>query len=429
MLFKPEFSWQFLTPDQIQSKTIRALRNHIKHLRNDSPYYRELLGDFDPESVETLEDFAALPFTTRELLCRDWYSFINGGVGSIVETVVTQGAAGTPLHFVYSRNDMDRLAFGEALSLHSCGIGGQDRIEILYGLDHSSSGISFYHGAMLLGGNVSRSGVIPASVFKNHIQRFLPTVLVGVPSELKRLAEDLEKTGLDVSGSSVEKLVCPRESLYDQNLAPNPLSLKLEELWGARVFSVYNMTEISASFSDCKMRSGLHSRPELVHIEIIGQDNTPVPDGTPGELVVTPLGNEAMPLLRYRTGDITYIVPGECECGRSSPRLGPVLGKKDKLLLQNGAIIYPLNVINVLDSIEELADYAVVVEDNNSTSDRITLQAAAPAACVEKIANKLRAEANVSFPILISNSATIQSLRKSFRSRERVIDKRVRKSN
>lgn len=425
MLFKPEFSWQFLSSDQINDKTIRALRNHIKHLRDESPFYRELLENVDPSSVQTLDDFTTLPFTTRQILSKNWHSFVSGGVTSVVETVLTNGTAGKPLQYVYSRNDLDRLAYGAALSLHSCGVGGQDRIQIMYGLDRFCAGISFYHGAMLLEGNVSRAGQLPIDIQKSRLETLLPTVLVGIPSELMKLARELDKKGFDVPGSSVEKLVCTCESVYDQNLSPNPLSEKLQELWGAQVYSTYSITEASASMGDCMVRSGLHTRPELIHIEIVGQNGEPVPDGTPGELVVTPLGNEAMPLLRYRTGDVTYIVPGECECGRGSPRIGPVLGRKSQLLLVNGSYFYPLNVTNALDGIEEISDYVIVVENNSPTSDRITIHAAAPASSVEKIVNQLRAEAKVSFPVLISNVATIQSMRGYSRVKERIIDKRV----
>ncbi len=428
MLFKPEFSWQFLSPEQIIDKTIRALRNHVEHLRDESPFYRELLKDIDPSSVQTLDDFAALPFTTRQLFSKNWHSFVSGGVTSVVETVMTNGTAGKPLLYVYSRNDLDRLAYGAALSFHSCGVGGQDRIQIMYGLDRFCAGISFYHGAMLLGGNVSRAGQLPAEIQKSRFETLLPTVLVGIPSELMKLARDLEKKGFDVPNSSVEKLVCTCESVYDQNLSPNSVSRDLQQLWGAQVYSVYNLTEASAPMGECMVRGGLHTRPELVHIEVVAQNGEPVPDGTPGELVVTPLGNEAMPLLRYRTGDVTYIVPGECECGRGSPRIGPVLGRKSQLLLVNGSYVYPLNVTNVLDGMEEVNDYAIVVENNSPTSDRVTVHAAAPASSVEKIVNQLRAEAKVSFPVLISNVATIQSMRPFSRVKQRVIDKRVGRS-
>ncbi len=427
MDFKPEFSWQFLPTEQITAKTIRALRNHIKHLKAASPFYREVLYQIEPQDISTLEDFAGIPFTDRQALSENWSRFVSEDQSGVAETVLTSGATGKPLPFFYTRNDLDRLAYGEALSLHCCGVELSDRAQIVLSMDRfCAAGLSFYRGMVLLGANVARAGMLTFEMQKGSFEMLRPTVLMGVASQMRKMGRDLLDKGYDPKQSSVKKLICTAESIYDQNLELGAVARDLENLWGAKVSSVYHNTEASASFSDCPVRKGLHCRPELVHVEIIGPQGEILPEGVPGELVLTPLGSEALPLLRYRTGDITYIVPGNCECGRNSVRIGPVLGRKTQLINVNGNKIYPLNVMNALDSVEEVLDYVVILENDNTVSDRVSVHVAAPASAVEKIANQLRSMAKVSFPILISNLTTIHSLRTGSRKKEHLIDWRHR---
>lgn len=427
MVFKPEFSWEFLSADEIQSKTIRALRNHVRHTLDVSPYYKQLLGDFDTNTIQSIDDFIKLPLTEKSDIASQAYNFNGVENRHIVETVVTSGSTGTPLLFSMTSNDLDRLAFNEALSFNGAGIKPDDRVQILVSLDRLFiAGMAYYRGSVLLGANTMRLGVLPEEMHRYYFELLKPTVIVGVPSFLNKLAIELGKKGFDVKSLNVKKLICIGESLRNQNMELNALATSLENLWGAQVYSTYASTEMSVSYCDCEARCGGHAHPELIYTEIIDENGNVVPDGTAGELVVTPLGVEGMPLIRFRTGDITFKMSEQCSCGRNSIRVGPILGRKSQMIKLKGTTVYPLTITSVLDTIEDIADYAIIIEGDDALSDRVSIHVATHPTKVEKIANQLRAVARVNFPILVSNVATIQSFRKNSRKKIKVIDWRKR---
>jgi len=421
--FKPEYSWEFLSCDEIQAKTLRALRNHVKHVKEVSPYYRDALWDISPEDIKTIEDFQRIPFTSKATLAEHNDRFLGINPRAVVETVVTSGSTGKPVRFALTANDIERLAFNEALSFHSIGINPDDNAQIMVSLDRLFiAGMAYYRGMTLLGANTMRIGVLPFEMQKHYIEMLQPTVLVGVPSFIKKLGQELAKANYDTVNSPVKKIVCIGESLRTQNMELNSTGQAIEQLWGAKVFSTYASTEMSVSYCECEHQLGGHAHPELVFTEIIDENGKVVPDGTPGELVATPLGVEGMPLARYRTGDITFSISEPCGCGRNTMRIGPILGRKSQMIKLRGTTVYPLTITNALDALDEIGDYIIVLENDDSLSDRVAIHVAATPASVEKISNHLRAVARVNFPILISNTATIQSLRGATRKKIRILD-------
>lgn len=428
MDFKQQYSWEFLSPDDIEQMSIRALRNHIRHIRQVSPWYGEKLENIEPDDIKTIDDFRLIPFTEREDLEENPDSFHCVTEEQIVETVITETQNRKLIPFILTATDLDRIAYNEALSFHSTGINSSDRAQILVNMDMMSNiAMTYYRGLITLGVNTMRSGLLPVDTHKNNIQSLSPTVLIGEPSYLKKLAVELQKVAFDTRNSSVKKLICTVESIRtpEMNLSPN--GKILEELWGAQIYSTYSSAEISVSYCDCTAQNGGHSHPELVFTEIVDEKGNSVPDGTTGELVATPLGVEGMPLLRYKTGDITFAVPGKCSCGRNSIRIGPILGRKSQLFKLNGTSVYPLTITNALDQLDEVKDYILIVENESSLTDRVFLHVAAPASCIEKISNQIRTAANVSFPILISNTTTIQALRKNSKKNIHILDCRQKK--
>ena len=428
MVFKPEFSWEFLSADEIQAKSIRALRNHVKHTVDVSPYYQELLGSIDVNEIQTIDDFQNLPFTNKDALSSQPVKFTCVESSQIVETVITSGSAGNPLPFPLTSNDLDRLAFNEALSFHGAGVTAEDRVQILVSMDRLFiAGMAYYRGLVLLGANTMRLGVVPNDMHKYYFESLKPTVLVGVPSYLNKLAIELSKQGFDTKSMGVKKVICIGESLRNQNMELNSVAVSLETLWGAKVYSTYASTEMSVSYCECHERAGGHAHPELIYTEIVDESGKSVPDGTPGELVVTPLGVEGVPLIRFKTGDITFKISETCSCGRNSLRIGPILGRKSQMIKLKGTTVYPLTITNTLDAISEINDYVIILENNDALSDRVAIHVAALPSAVEKIANQLRAVARVNFPVLVSNVNTIQSYRGDSRKKIRIIDWRHRK--
>jgi phenylacetate-CoA ligase len=421
--FNPKLSWEFLSADEIAAKTLRALRNHIKHVKEVSPYYKEAFWDVNPEDIKHFEDFKRLPFTGRSSLTEHGAKFVAVDPREIVETVATGGTIGRPIYFPLTANDLDRLAFSEALSFHGMGITPDDRVLLFTPFDHLSlSGIGCFRGLTLLGANTARAGVVPYDLCKEYLEQFKPTVITGSPLFLRRCAVEIAKTGYKVNDGRVKKLICLGESLKCQDMTMNSLGKKLQELWGANAMVSYTLTETADALCECTEQKGGHSHPELLHIEIVDENGKSLEDGIPGELVITSLGIEGMPLARYRTGDITFKVPGVCPCGRNSVRIGPILGRCTEVIRLKTGSIYPLTLTNALDEMDEINDYVIILESDDSHTDRVSIHVAAQPSIVEKIASHVRNLAKVHFPILISNISTIQSMRGSGRRNTRIVD-------
>ncbi len=423
MNFRPELSWEFLSVDQIEARTLRALRNHVKYLKEASPYYRDALWDVSSDDIKSIDDFKKLKLTDRQKLSDNLSKFTAVGQTQIIETVMTSSSSGTSLPFPLTSNDIERLAFNEALSFHGAGISSEDAAQIMIGFDRLCfAGMAYYRGLTLLGCNTMRTGILPFETQRYYIDQLKPSVVVAVPSFLKKLAMDLQKKQIDPAKSSIRKIICTGESIRDCEMKLNSIGKTIQQIWDAEVFSSYSSTEASVSFCECQEHQGGHAHPELVYTEIVDENGNVLPDGKAGELVITPLGVEGLPLLRYRTGDITFKITSPCSCGRNSLRIGPILGHASQLIKYRGETVYPLTITNALDALDEVNDYIMVIENDNSSSDQVAIHIATSPVSVEKIANHLRTVAGVNFPILVSNLPTIQSMRGSSGEKTRILD-------
>jgi len=427
--FNPALSWEFLSSDEIAARTVRALRNQVGHVMEVSPWYRKSLAGIDPADITDPASIAALPCTTKRDLAGNLDSFYAVPANAIAETVVTSGSTGNPLIFPLTRSDLDRLAFNEALSFHGAGVTPNDRAQILVSLDRLFiAGMAYYRGLTLLGANTTRIGVLPFEMQKLWLQTLNPTVLVGVPSFLVKLGTHLVESGWDAEKSAIRTLVCIGESVKTATLEPNAVSRQLQELFGAQVLSTYGVTELSVAYCECTQENGGHSHPELVHTEIVDDAGNPCPDGEVGELVVTTFGVEALPLIRYKTGDMTFKVTGTCTCGRNSSRIGPILARKSQMIKIKGTTVYPLTLTNAVDEIAGVADYCFIIEGSTAQGDSVVLHVAGPPNLTARIATQIQARARVSIPVLISNETTINGMRKQSRKKIRIIDNRIGQS-
>jgi len=203
------------------------------------------------------------------------------------------------------------------------------------------------------------------------IRRQRPNVLVGVPSLLLGIARQFQERGQNPAELGVEKLICIGEPVRNEDLGLSALGAALQQLWQAQVLGTYASTELAAAFADCPAGCGGHLQPELVVIEIVDEQGTPVAAGEAGEVVVTPLGIEGTPLLRYRSGDIARLHVEPCSCGRRTPRLGPILGRKAQMLKVRGTTLFPAAISAVLQGIEGVRGHYLEVLQDFDLSDRL----------------------------------------------------------
>jgi len=205
------------------------------------------------------------------------------------------------------------------------------------------------------------------------IQRLKPTTLVVVPSFLLKLIRYAADRSIDLGSSSVKKAICIGENIRNQDLSLNILGRKITEAWDIQLYSTYASTEMQTAFTECGAGKGGHLQPDLLIVELLDENDKPVAQGAPGEVTITTLGIEGMPLLRYKTGDICTWSDEPCSCGRSSLRLSPIIGRRQQMIKFKGTTLYPPALFDLLAEMEDVKDFAVEVYSNEVGLDEILL--------------------------------------------------------
>lgn len=235
------------------------------------------------------------------------------------------------------------------------------------------AGLAYYLGAQQLKAGVVRVGPGAPYLQWESIRRFEPTVLIAIPSFIPKLIQFAKENGIDHTQSSVKSIVCIGEPIRDEQLQLNELGKRITSQWNVKLHSSYASTEMGAAFTECSEGQGGHLQPELLILEVIDEHDHAVGDGELGEVVVTTLGIEGMPLLRYRTGDLCHVHYQKCNCGRTSPRLGPIIGRKQQMIKFKGTTIFPPAIFDVLDMVAEVKMYQVVVKQDEFGNDLIDI--------------------------------------------------------
>jgi phenylacetate-CoA ligase len=228
------------------------------------------------------------------------------------------------------------------------------------------------------------------------IQRLKPTALVVVPSFLLKMLVYAKENKIDVSQTSVRKAICIGENIRTTEFDLNTLGKKIRDNWNIELYSTYASTEMQTAFTECVEGRGGHHHPELIIVEILNDNNQTVAEGEAGEVTITTLGVEGMPLLRYKTGDIARAYHEPCACGRTSMRLSPVIGRKQQMIKLKGTTLYPPAIFEILHQ-ASIADYVVEVFTNDLGLDDLKIH------------------------LTLSNGSTESSIKNIFQSRLRIV--------
>ena len=395
---------EYASPQEIARYQEDLLRKQIAYLAAHSPYYKRMFArtGIDPESIQTIADLQRLPFTEKKDLQLYNGDFLCVPKQDIIDYITTSGTLGEPVTLGCTEHDLQRLAYHEHKYFACAGIRKGDIVQLMTTIDKRfMAGLAYWLGLRDLGAGVIRVGNGIPELQWDTIMRIRPNAIMCVPSFILRLIEYAEQNHIDYRHSSVRKIIGIGEGLRDQQFHLNLLGQRIHDKWPeVQLFATYSSTEMSATFSECEFGCGGHVHPELIIVEIIGEDNMPVPDGQSGEVVITTLGVEGMPLLRFRTGDMATKVAEPCRCGRNSYRLTPIIGRKNNMIKLKGTTIYPPAINDVLDNTDYVANYVVKVCNSDAGTDEVIVQ--------------------VSTRSDLSDESVIKDLKDKFRSRLRV---------
>jgi len=238
------------------------------------------------------------------------------------------------------------------------------------------AGLAYFLGLRKLGVGVIRVGAGIPELQWDSILKYKPKYLIAVPSFLLKLIEYAESKGIDYNASSVKSVICIGETLRNQDFTSSLLAEKVTSKWNVNLYSTYASTEMSTAFTECEFFQGGHQHPELIITEVLDEFDKPVKEGESGELTITTLGVEAMPLLRFKTGDIVKLHREKCKCGRNTPRVGPVLGRKQQMIKYKGTTLYPPVMHDLLTSFEEIQQHIIQISTNSFGTDEIIIKIA-----------------------------------------------------
>ncbi len=411
----------------------QKLRELLVYLSQHSPFYKDLFvkNGIDINDIKTVADLTRIPTTTKEDLQQRNLDFLCVPAEKVIEYTSTSGTLGGPVTVALTDKDLDRLALNEYNSFLSAGATKDDLFQLMLTLDRQfMAGMAYYLGLRKLGAGAIRLGPGVPSLQWETIKRLKPTAIVAVPSFILKLIKYANENNIDVNASSVKKAICIGENIRNTDSSLNILGKKITDSWNIELYSTYASTEMQTAFTECSEGHGGHYQSDLMIAEILDDDEKPVGPYTAGELTITTLGVEGMPLLRYKTGDICMYFDEPCACGRSSWRLSPILGRKKQMIKFKGTTLYPPALFDLLNEREEILDYVVEVYPNEVGLDEVLLHivpSVISEECDHQIRAYLQARLRVSPHIKYVTAEEIQKMQfpETVRKAVKFIDRRV----
>lgn len=359
---------------EIEALQLERLQATVRHCMN-SPFYKKRFEEIGlkPEDIKTLDDIRRIPFTTKQDL-RDTYPF---GMASVPLRECTRlhsssGTTGTPTVILHTQKDLEEWAAQVARNLWMVGLRPDDVFQNSSGYGMFTGGLGFQYGAERLG-----MLTIPAAAGNSirqikFITDFGTTALHAVPSYVTRLYEVMQSMGVDPRRDTKLKVLAIGAEPHSEEQRR-----RIEDMMGVKAYNSFGMSEMcgpGVGF-ECQEQNGLHFWEDYYIVEIVDPETLePVPDGEVGELVLTSLCREAMPLLRYRTRDLTRVLGRTCPCGRNHVRIDRMRGRSDDMMVLRGVNIFPIQIEKILMTFPELASNYLITLTTDEDNDNMTVE-------------------------------------------------------
>lgn len=358
----------------------------LYYLDANSAFYSDLFEkeNIDINEIKTLEDLQQIPVTTKKDMQERNNDFICVDDEKIIDFITTSGTLGDPVTFAMTDKDLDRLAYNEYISFACTGGHAGEKYQLMTTIDKRfMAGLAYFLGIRKMGAGIIRVGNGIPELQWDTIERMSPNAIICVPSFILKVIEYAEKHGIDYKNSSVKKAICIGENLRNPDFSLNTLGQRIKSKWDIELFSTYASTEMATTFTECAEHQGGHHHPELMITELLDEENNPVAEGEVGELVITTLGVEGMPLLRFKTGDMCRFYTEPCACGRKTARISPIIGRKNQMIKYKGTTLYPPMIFDVLNNLEEVKNFIIEVTTNDYGTDDILVTVGCTNPCEE----------------------------------------------
>ncbi|MDL2227596.1 AMP-binding protein [Odoribacter sp. OttesenSCG-928-L07] len=402
--------------DIIKKYQDERLIKNLEYINAKSDYYRNVFSKnkIDIKKIKSVEDLKHIPVTNKEDLQLYNKDFICVDSSKIVDYITTSGTLSTPTTFAMTDKDLDRLAYNEAISFICAGGSQSDIYQLMTTIDKRfMAGLAYFLGIRMMGAGIIRVGNGMPELQWDTIQRISPTSIICVPSFILKVIKYAEEHNIDYKNSSIKKAICIGENLRNDDFSLNLLGSKIKEKWNIDLYSTYASTEMGTSFCECQEGKGGHHHPELIICELLDENGNIVPEGEFGELTITTLGVEGMPLLRFKTGDIARFHYEPCKCGRTTIRISPIIGRKNQMIKYKGTTLYPAAIFDILDNIDFIENYVVIVSENELGTDELTIRIGCHIHdnnTIKEVKDFFRAKIRVAPEIIIDSIENIRKL-------------------
>ncbi len=392
--------------EEIQRLQFKLLKTQVYRLYSFSEFYHKRMKEANvhPDDINSLEDIKKLPFMYKKDL-RDNYPnrLFVGGQDELVRYHVSSGTTGKPTVVGYTQRDLDNWAESVARAMTSIGLGRHDTIQVSYGYGLFTGGLGAHYGAERIGATV-----IPASTGNTERQVELikdlnVTAICCTPSYFLHIAETAEKMGI-----SIEKDTKLRTAVLGAEPWTEKMRKRIKDSTGVNAYDIYGTSELSGPmFTECTEMNGMHIWGDIAYVEIIDPETEePLGPGERGEMVITMLQKEALPIVRYKTGDITAYDDSPCPCGRNHLRIERLSGRVDDMLIIRGINVFPSQVEYTLMTIPELGEHFQIVVDRKGVLDTMMVRVELkPSAFSDKLSDLIKLKKNAEY--VLKNSLNV----------------------
>ncbi len=365
----------FIDADHLEAMQLERMKKIIRHAFNNVEFYRNRMRKYNltPDSIKTLDDVAKLPFMVKQDL-RDTYPFGLLAVpqSEVVRLHASSGTTGKPIVVAYTKEDLKVWTEVVHRALANCGLTNSDIVQISYGYGLFTGGLGAHYGAEDLGATV-----VPTSGGNTRRQIMLMrdfgvNAICCTPSYFIHMIDEAAKSGIDLRELPI------RAGIFGAEPWTAGMRKYVEENAGIEAFDIYGLSEIIGPgvAIECPCHSGLHVYEDHFYPEIIDPDTgESLPDGEYGELVLTTLSKYAMPMIRYRTRDLTRIIPGRCACGRTIRRIDRISSRSDDMFIIRGVNVFPSQIEAALLSVRGTTpNYLITLTNDNRGMDNVAVE-------------------------------------------------------
>lgn len=363
-----------MSRDEMHELQSIKLRKIVAHAYNNSPFYKKRLDEhgISPDEIQSIDDIVKLPFTVKQDL-RDNYPFglMCVPMSQIIRLHASSGTTGKPIVVGYTGQDLDNWSEAVARCLSAFGLNSDDLVQISYGYGLFTGGLGAHDGVQKIGATVIPTSSGNTQKQLQLMQDFGSTAVACTPSYALYMAEEISKRGLDIKNFRL------KIGIFGAEPWTNAMRRELESKLNIKAYDIYGLTEISGPGvgGECECQNGTHLWEDLYYPEIIDPITLqPVEPGQKGELVFTTLDKWGMPMIRYRTRDLTSLNYQKCDCGRTAVRMGKILGRSDDMMIIRGVNVFPSQIESILLEFPEYEPYFLIEVDRINNTDTFDIQ-------------------------------------------------------